>query len=225
MPQLCFKMRRTTAKNKGGTDTGESPDFYKISMFAPLPDPDVPTQTSAPRTIVTKDSSSQEPTKRPSSPSSVSTMTGSYDRGNQQPRVTNMPKSPSAFSRGSPLPVSMNIPFPSSPRLDLLGSSSNSLSSWVGGEQEEFDDGSASNFFGPLDSGSAIMPLEVQKSASQITPLGRRPYSTPHNARSLPSPVDSSGLSVADMCYLTQQNRILLEQARSGGDASPTEDN
>ena len=38
LPQVCAKMRRPTKGEAGGNkDLGQHPDFYKISIFAPLP--------------------------------------------------------------------------------------------------------------------------------------------------------------------------------------------
>ena len=235
MPQLCLKMRRMTTKGKSGADFGECPDFYKISMFAPLPDPDNLEGTDAaatPRTIVTKDSSTKASSssgrKRPNSPSSVSTMSGSYDRHEAGPTAPSTPNrnSPAPFS-ASPLalnaPISLGGQLGNSPSLQL-GSSNNSLSSWAAA-QDDFAMAGGNQYFSPLDArSSSALQLDLPTSSSgQVTPPARRQlYASPIASSAGVQQEDSSGLSVADLCYLTQQNRILLQQARKGGSVGHT---
>jgi len=42
LPQLCLKMHRPVRAKSGTTHTENNPDFYRLSMVAPLPTPDTP---------------------------------------------------------------------------------------------------------------------------------------------------------------------------------------
>lgn len=113
-----------------------------------------------------------------------------------------------------------------------------SLSSWNETEEQDLMWGGGmsggSSIASPGDGYNAGAARLANQSFSQVTPPGRlRPIPrvrnsniyghhsrqqsnvrAPFGLHNFEETVDSTGLSVADLCYLTQQNRILLSQAR-----------
>lgn len=246
LPDICAKMRRPTKGALQGESYGEAPDFYKISMFAPLPDPDDDltidvlaqrspkspnrrmrslsinsshgSQGSSPirhsadayyspeRHALAIASPSQSPLD---TPSLLSTLVTSYSQSSPAQPLHAMPMlGPRADQRHSPRsdePLSLYAtPFSrTSPSSfgDFCnpGSGQQSLSSWAD-QPDPFD------------------PIDAFRQHGQVTPPGS---AYPIAASDAPLR-DNGGLSAADLCYLTQQNRFLLGQVKSH---SPEEDN
>jgi hypothetical protein len=212
LPDICLKMQRVTCKAKptDGAEFGECPDFYKISMFAPLPDPDLQDEETAaatPKTIVTKDSSTKL-YKRPSSPSSLSTMSGSAGLHDDMAMTNAMEPLTPVRSVHSPAPNTSPLPFhaslANSPSLGY-NSSNVSLSSF-GATHEELMWGT-----GPFSS-LHHRAESLGASGGHVTPPSSRQFY--QSTRSESQHEDTSGLSAADLCYLTHQNRVLLHQAK-----------
>jgi hypothetical protein len=247
LPDICAKMRRPP---KGGTvnEIGESPDFYRLSIFAPLPDLDdeedaPPKRKSKSRTPSGKSlsrSSSSSSNAFFGSPGNINvevpvgtspqdalsllSTTGAASASATSSSLLSPPRaslldtqlypqildeslalSPTSLSRASSfgdLSLPQGIPYSlSTCSLGLGETGQQSPSSW--GDQNDL----MSNVFDPID---AFRP------GGQVTPPGSSGF-FPWADMSFH---DTGGLSVADLCYLTQQNRYLLDQVqgrRNGG--------
>jgi hypothetical protein len=210
LADVCAKMIRPGKGCLTANDFGECPDFYKISMLAPLPDPDGASdsegddeqnQVKKPKAKKKRPQSRNSDISMPSSvaksdSASFGMAVGSPDRAHAS--------LPSDISSPSP-DTNILLPFTPLSREHSLGdfgvsSGQESLSSW----------GSSRHDMLMLD------PFETFR-AGQVTPTGSSFFPTPPTVVSSStgrSQHEARGLSVADLCYLTQQNRILLDQVK-----------
>lgn len=228
LADVCVKMVRPLKGSFTANDFGECPDFYKISMLAPLPDPDGPSD-SEDDDERRQGKKPRAKTKRPQSwNSDQANILSTREMGQISSRASPVNRSDSASfgmavrspdrahaslssTVASPSPSSDSnilLPFtPLSRELSLgdFGTSSGqetlSLSSW----------GSNKHDMLMFDS------FENSRAGGQVTPPGSSFFPKPPAVVSSSagrSQHDSRGLSVADLCYLTQQNRILLDQVK-----------
>jgi hypothetical protein len=212
LPDVCAKMIRPGKGGLTANDFGECPDFYKISMFAPLPDPDGPSDSEQDEDDErAQGKKPKAKTKRPQSRNSDISMPTS---------VTKSDIALSGITVGSPdgarASLSSDVASPSSDTNVLLpftplsrelslgdfgvSSGQESLSSWGSNRHDMFTSDTFDNF-----------------RSSQVTPPGSSFFPAPPTVVSSStgrSQQEARGLSVADLCYLTQQNRILLDQVK-----------
>jgi hypothetical protein len=182
LPDLCAKMRRPVKHISSATkDLSEYPDFYKISMFAPLPDPNAPaTEKAAPDSpISVSDGSNYSMRKRTSSHSFTSY---SDPDGSEAPLES--PSSAKTPEADFDLPVT---PPPRSPSFEDFASPC----SWNDPEEviTMWDNG--------------FIPTDLSLTGHDTGP--EMPSNDGYD--------DTAGLSVADLCYLSEQNHKLLFHA------------
>jgi hypothetical protein len=223
LPDVCAKMKRPEKGCLPANDFGECPDFYKISMLAPLPDPDGPSDSEEDEEQY-EEKKPRAKAKRPeSSNSDGAEESRPQSRNSTGQTMSPEPRSDSASSGmavGSPdrahASLSSAVASPSSDTNILLpftplsrehsfgdfGTSSGqeSLSSWGSSRHDML-------MFDPFDN--------FRAGQGQVTPPGSSFFATPPTIASSSAgraQHEARGLSVADLCYLTQQNRILLDQ-------------
>jgi hypothetical protein len=212
LPDVCAKMIRPGKGGLTANDFGECPDFYKISMFAPLPDPDGLSDSEQDEDD--KRSQGKKPkakTKRPQSRNSDISIPPSVTKSDiALPGITvgSPDRAHASLSSDVASPSSDNnvlLPFtPLSRELSLgdfgVSSGQESLSSWGSNKHDMLMFDTFDNYRG-----------------SQVTPPGSSSFPAPPTIVSSStgrSEQEARGLSVADLCYLTQQNRILLDQVK-----------
>jgi hypothetical protein len=218
LPDVCTKMIRPGKGGLTANDFGECPDFYKISMFAPLPDPDGLSDSEQDEDDERSQGKKQKAKTRRHQ--AKAKMKRPQSRNSDISMPTSMTKSDIAFSVGSPdrvhASLSSDVTSPSSDSNVLLpftplsrehslgdfgvSSGQESLSSWGSNRHDMLLSDTFDNFQG-----------------SQVTPPGSSFYPAPPTIVSSStgrSQQEAGGLSVADLCYLTQQNRILLNQVK-----------
>jgi hypothetical protein len=217
LPDVCAKMIRPGKGCLTANDFGECPDFYKINMFAPLPDPDGLSDSEQEQDD--ERSQGKKPKAKTKRPQSKRPQSRNSDIS-MPPSVTKSDIALSGMAVGSPeqaLPsLSSGIASPSSDSNILLpftplsrehslgdfgvSSGQESLSSWGSSRHDML-------MFDPFDNFRA----------GQVTPPGSSFFPPPPTVVSSStgrSQQEARGLSVADLCYLTQQNRILLDQVK-----------
>ena len=281
LPHVCNKMRRPVKGESGlSRDLGQHPDFYKISMFAPLPE----VTTTLPSDKApefdfevesTPTTSKKETITLQKSPGVVSsdgaTVQGDDETPLNSPNGANVDQ-PVACEQSENASVaddhttdggvlitgaSLDSP-PNSPHTDRSFSrntpnayfdsgvfqrtpSGNSLSSW--NDQHDADIMWSGNSVASPASGNGHwqqtehFPGFYNNGFGQVTPPGGPPHPGSGALRFRPRPenirvpfddmgmgneagVENSALSAADLCYLTQQNRILLSHAKVPSDAT-----
>jgi hypothetical protein len=268
LPHVCNKMRRPVRGESGlSRDLGQHPDFYKISMFAPLP----PVGSSS-----TKEDDPEFESAVASSPTSTNMETISFQKSpgvvshddtssmkdgpisSDDTRIDqskNASDSDDRISDGRALITSASLESPpSSPNTDrsmtrntpnayfdsFVGiqrtPSGNSLSSWNDHHDQDLmwggqSVGSPTTTHGQWHQTDHFPTLQNANSFGHVTPPGgpirsssvhllpqQDPIHLPfHGSDVFDEGVDDSGLSAADLCYLTQQNRILLSHATPDG--------
>jgi hypothetical protein len=215
LPDVCSKMRRPLKGSVLGSDFGECPDFYKISMFAPLPDPDAYDED--------EDQLKPSASRRPQSRNSLS-----------ETRPTNSFISPmvrgglsSLNAPGSPVRAQVSFPSTSSspqrsadepfPFTPLSLSREHSLGDFgISSGQESVSSWGNDNI-----STGTVFDITDSFRVGQVTPPGVHPgssfFATPSTRESSSAgrTQEARGLSVADLCYLTQQNKFLLNQVKN----------
>jgi HSF-type DNA-binding len=279
LPHVCNKMRRPVKGESGlSRDLGQHPDFYKISMFAPLPevnakppgdnaaefDTEVEStpMTSKKETITIEKSpgvvSSDGATTQGDDLTPLSSPKGAnqQDISPEKIEFSSAMEDPSADGGILITGASLESP-PNSPQTDRSISrntpnayfdsadfhrtpSGNSLSSW--NDHNEVDIMWSGASVGSPSSGNGHWHQTEQFSGlfnngfGQVTPPGGPPHLASAALRYRARPdhirvpfddmgmvheggVDDSTLSAADLCYLTQQNRILLSHSKVPSDA------
>jgi HSF-type DNA-binding len=272
LPHVCNKMRRPVRGESGlSRDLGQHPDFYKISMFAPLPpvtctsskehDPEFetalassPTATQA-ETISFQKSPGVVSRDDTSSLKDGQTSNDVKHLGQREPVGCNS-DSEDRTCDGRALITSASLESPpNSPNTDRSISrntpnaffenyggmqrtpSGNSLSSWNEHQDQDLMWGGQS--VGSPTTGNGLWHqtdhfpcIPNVNSFGHVTPPGGPMRPNMNSVHLLPRQdqihlpfhgsdvfdgVDDSGLSAADLCYLTQQNRILLSHATPDG--------
>jgi hypothetical protein len=220
-------------------DLGENPDFYKISMIAPLPYPrGSPPLAAISREIVvvTNASDRSNPTlPRTDSSSSMSSIGDAQPAAKRQ-RPSASSDKPSHLRSDSPLTPTPDIE--KSPSFDHLiferdteiggGGAGHSHGSW----NPESDDslwGHNRYDGGYRTSGQVTPPSSTPPTGVHTSSMEGKfmPGNFGHTISMHPgqgeldmglhetfNAQDTVGLTLADLCYLTQQNNILLEQAQ-----------
>jgi hypothetical protein len=191
LADVCAKMIRPGKGGLTANDFGECPDFYKISMVAPLPDPDNKTRPQSRNSDISMPSSVTK-----SESASFGMSVGSPDRA-----LASLPSDVASPSSDN----NILLPFTPLSREHSLGdfgvsSEQESLSSWGSNRHDML-------MHDPFDTFRA----------GHVTPTGSSFFPTPPTVVSSStgrSQQEARGLSVADLCYLTQQNRILLDQVK-----------
>lgn len=276
LPHVCNKMRRPVRGETGlSRDLGQHPDFYKISMFAPLPpvmkqddhecestaeSSPAPTKVDFERSpgVVSRDESASVKNRRSLSidevdddkpldaNEKVDCTSDSDEHANDSGALITSASLDSP--PGSPImdrSVSRN---PSTAFFDHYGtlertSSGHSLSSWNDQQEQDMMWSSGQSLGSPTAGGHEKWhqteaypvvsntngfghvtppggPLRTGSSASHLLPRRdqlRLPFD---NADVYDESIDDSGLSAADLCYLTQQNRILLTHSNGRQDTT-----
>ena len=217
LPSVCAKMRRpkkgqlTTIK-----DHGESPDFYKISQFSPLPGPEAEENDA----FVSSGSERSEALSQ-SSPLSASSSSENIQTIIKI-ETPNGVSSKTSLLRHSPEEESCLSP-PTFSRSTSIGEQSfTSFGSW--GSCELWRDGGAQQdgrmrhhvMSAPSYPGDHIEPLSPRLSSEHLHVPPRlhcQPCTPPTVGKTFYSQSQVEGLSATDLYYLSQQNRILIRQA------------
>ena len=269
LPHVCNKMRRPVRGESGiSRDLGQHPDFYKISMFAPLPpvmkqdDPECEsTVESNPASakvdferspgVVSRDDSASVKNRlalgadvaddeKPLDVAGKDDCTADKDdhANDDGALITSASLDSPPGSPSTDRSISRN---PSTAFFDNYGtlertSSGHSLSSWNDQNDQDMMWGSGHSLGspnkwhqtesfpvsnhgfghvtppgGPVRSGTAALHLVPRRDQLRLPFDGADMYS---------EGIDDSGLSAADLCYLTQQNRILLTHSNGRQDTT-----
>ena len=280
LPHVCNKMRRPVRGESGlSRDLGQHPDFYKISMFAPLPpvmkhDDLVECESTANCSpalskvdferspgVVSRDDSTNAINRLSSRDDVVDDdddddkpldIDGKLDCTSDNEDHANdngaLITSASLDSPpGSPTTDRSISRNPSTALFDNYGtlertSSGHSLSSWNDQQDQDMMWSSGQSLGSPTSGGhdkwhqTESFPVVSNNGFGHVTPPGgpirsgvaalhlvprrdqlRLPFD---NADMYDEGIDESGLSAADLCYLTQQNRILLTHSNGRQDAT-----
>jgi hypothetical protein len=210
LADVCAKMIRPGKGGLTANDFGECPDFYKISMVAPLPDPDGPSdseeddeqrQVKKPKAKKKRPQSRNSDISMPSSVTKSESASFGMSVGSPDRALASLPSDVASPSSDN----NILLPFTPLSREHSLGdfgvsSEQESLSSWGSNRHDML-------MHDPFDTFRA----------GHVTPTGSSFFPTPPTVVSSStgrSQQEARGLSVADLCYLTQQNRILLDQVK-----------
>jgi len=260
LPKVVAKMRRPQkGETTAAKELGQHPDFYKISLFAPLPEleddkpadkesnkeasKDEDDDDSSPSTPTVDKTPSEKGTPIASSPTSPAhtKITAASSKGASVPSTPGCNKSESLSNSPSscrPMPtmatsefnqVQVQLPSPNSfvggdqELIDMSGSPGASIHSWNSPHLTQHELMAWPNTNSPTSrDGMSVHPSPIESGSGyysnhffQVTPPGMQRNSphraTQHQRQRGQEEADSSGLSAADLCYLTQQNRILLQ--------------
>jgi HSF-type DNA-binding len=282
LPHVCNKMRRPVKGESGmNRDLGQHPDFYKISMFAPLPevgtstdekDSDFEIEVESTPTSAKKQTITLEKSPGVVSSDGANSKSDESARGNGLHAGNDSHENIDCSSASDDHTIdggvfitsaSLESP-PDSPQADgsvsrntptayfdgLNGGaihrtpSGNSLSSW--NDQQDSDlmwgghsVGSPSSGAGQWHQTEPFRSFANVNGFGQVTPPGgpdgiaypnkatiqlqprHEHIRLPFNGMGMRDDgIDDTGLSAADLCYLTQQNRILLSQAQGRPDST-----
>ena len=272
LPHVCNKMRRPVRGDSGlSRDLGQHPDFYKISMFAPLPPISKVDDRECESTADSVPALTKVDFERSPGVVSRDDSAGGKNRSavEQDDQVLDGPEEEipctadhddqandsGALITSASLDSPPNSPIadrsisrnPSTAFFDNYGtlertSSGHSLSSWNDHQDHDMMWGSGQSVGSPTSGGQekwhqtdAFLAASNLNVFGHVTPPGgpQRPSSSVHlvsrrdqlrlpfdNGDMYDEGIDDSGLSAADLCYLTQQNRILLTHSNGRQDAT-----
>jgi hypothetical protein len=244
LPDVCAKMTRPGKGCLTANDFGECPDFYKISMLAPLPDPDGLSdseqedercQGKKPKAKAKRSQwmTSDDTRYQENNPSATETRPQSSNSSgpsiSMPTPVTRSDSVSSGMAVTSPdrahasYPSTVASPGPSTDTNILLPFTPLSREHSLG---DDFGVNSGQESLSSFGSSRHDMlmfdPFDTFRTG-QVTPPGSSFNPTPPTMESSSagrSQQEARGLSIADLTYLTQQNRILLNQVKSRrGDA------